>query len=449
MKAGLMGVTAFSLSLILLPVPYYLPTALAQSMSAPLVTSAQLDQLLAPIALYPDPLLSQILMASTYPLEIVQAERWLEGLHNAPLRGDQLDQALQQQDWDPSVKALIQFPQIIQLMNNKLDWTQALGNAFLVQQTDVMDSVQRLRYQAQAAGSLQSTAQAQVSTQGQIIVIEPVNPDLIYVPYYDPRRVYGTWGYTNYPPVYFPPPPNYASSGVPILYFGVGFGVIGTLWGWNHWDWDHHNISVDPDRYNRINTYVIEHDNRPRSTSNTWQHDPVHRRDVPYNAPEVRQKFPQAPVGTPDAHRDFRGFDHSRSEETHGTIPAVPERAPPPVSVAHPTPPPPLPAVQRPQVLPPVQRPQAPAFIREGNAPDVRTQSQRGQSSRQANHPDTSAPQAAAPQQRAAPQNSPQPQQAPRPAQPPPQPPPQQQQQQHSPPAETGHKGDDHDKQHH
>ena len=178
MKAGLARVTAHSLSLMLLSTAAYLPAASGQSVwaqvaarsttgvpiqlaqqsnPAPTYAAPQLDQLLAPIALYPDPLLAQILMAATYPLEVVEAARWVQDPNNARLRGDQLDAALQPQDWDPSVKSLVPFPQILQMMNSKLDWTQALGNAFLAQQADVMDSVQRLRAQAQAAGTLQSS----------------------------------------------------------------------------------------------------------------------------------------------------------------------------------------------------------------------------------------------------------------------------------------------------
>ncbi len=332
MSAYPIRVTVCSVSLILFPATAYVPVAWAQSIGAevtagdataasaqlaqqdnqaPTYAPPQLDQLLAPIALYPDFLLAQILMASTYPLEVVDAARWVQDPNNARLQGDPLDAALQPQTWDPSVKSLVPFPQVLQMMNSKLDWTQALGNAFLAQQADVMDSVQRLRSEARAAGTLQSTPQETVSTQGQVVAIAPANPQLVYVPYYDPTTVYGSWGYPDDPPFYFPPPPNYVAG--PGIYFGVGLGIVGALWGWDRWDWGHHDIDVDPDRFNRINNYAIAHDNRPRDTENTWQHDPAHRRGVPYSTPAVRQKFQPAAARSPDARRDFRGFDNGGS----------------------------------------------------------------------------------------------------------------------------------------
>jgi Protein of unknown function (DUF3300) len=478
MKAGLVRMTACSLSVMLIPAAGYSPAASAQSMwaqvatdhgrvvgvqiaqldsQAPIYLPQQLDQLLAPIALYPDALLAQILMAATYPIEVVEAARWVQDPYNAQLRGDQLDAALQQQDWDPSVKSLVPFPQILQMMNSKLDWTQALGNAFLAQQTDVMVSVQRLRAEAWAAGTLQSTPQQMVSTQGQIIVIEPANPQLVYVPYYDPRIVYGRWGYAAYPPVYFPPPPNYAYVAGPGIFFGIGFGIISALWGWDRWDWNHHDIYIDRDRYNRINNYSIVHDNTPRYTANTWQHDPVHRRGVPYSDPAVRQKFQPASAGSADTRRDYRGFDNRggvpgaaspgaprgaaptvapRPADTgrpgsgqsaagrQGSLPnaqgageagRLPQARPParatvPQTNARPvTAPPPQRApiaTGRAPPRPTVEPPVAPAFSSFGKGPDVRAQSQRGQTSRQSMAPAAprviAPPRAATPQQRSA-----------------------------------------------
>jgi len=155
------------------------PLAGAQEMppqAAPVYSEEQLDQMLAPIALYPDPLVAQILMAATYPLEVVEAERWLQDTQNAGLRGDQLAAALEQQPWDPSVKSLVPFPQIIRMMDQNLQWTEQLGDAFLAEQPQIMDSIQKLREQALAAGTLQSTPQQIVSTQDQTILIEPANP---------------------------------------------------------------------------------------------------------------------------------------------------------------------------------------------------------------------------------------------------------------------------------
>jgi hypothetical protein len=436
MKASLVRVTACGLSLMLLGAAGYLPAVSAQPAppdnQAPTYPPQQIDQLLAPIALYPDPLLSQILMASTYPLAVVEAARWLQDPNNARLRGDQLDAALQQQSWDPSVKSLVPFPQILQMMNSKLDWTQALGNAFLAQQAGVMDSVQRLRAAARAAGTLQSTPQETVSTQGPTIVIEPANPQLVYVPYYNPTVVYGTWGYPDYPPIYFPPPPNYGYVAGPGIYFGVGFGIVGALWGWNQWDWGHHDIHIDSDRYNRINNYAIVHDSRPRYTASNWQHDPASRGGVPYGNAAVRQRFQPNAAGAADTRRDFRGFDN-RGGAAAAPAPAVTNQN----NARVPTPPPqqqqqqraPVAAASRPAPQPAAQRPAVPAFSRFGNGADVRAQSQRGQASRQSMAP------AAAPPQRAAP------------------PPPQQRsappQQQRSAPAGGGQRGGGNEKSHH
>jgi hypothetical protein len=186
----------------------------------------ELEQIVAPIALYPDPLIAQILMASTYPLEIVQAERFAKA--NANLKGAQLDEALKKQTWDDSVKSLLSFPQVLTMMNEKLDWTQNLGDAFLASEKGVMDAVQRLRAKAQAAGNLKSTPEQTVTTEpapppppgqvvvqqapAQIITIQPANPQVVYVPTYNPTVVYGPWPYPAYPP--YPPyyPPGYVAG---------------------------------------------------------------------------------------------------------------------------------------------------------------------------------------------------------------------------------------------
>jgi uncharacterized protein DUF3300 len=329
MKIGLVRMMASALGLMLVvPMPGYAQAVsiqLAQYTQvqdqapdsqavAPAYVPQQLDQMLAPIALYPDPLLSQILMASTYPLEVVEAARWAQDPNNGRLRGAELDAALAQQNWDPSVKSLVPFPQVLQMMNNRLDWMQALGNAFLAQQGDVMDSVQRLRAEAQAAGTLQSTPQEVVQNDGPAIVIEPARPDVVYVPYYDPTVVYGAWEYPDYPPFYFPPPPGYVVG--PGIYFGVGFGIVGALWGWDDWDWGHRRVHVDYDRWREIDH---GHDrDAGRFTGDTWQHDPYHRRGVPYRDPVVRQRFQQASAGSPDARRDFRGYDNRANRNGPG-----------------------------------------------------------------------------------------------------------------------------------
>ena len=176
-----------------------------------LLDKAQLDQVVAPIALYPDTLLAQVLMASTYPLEIVQAARWQAA--NKSLKGDKLDAALAKQDWDDSVKALVATPTVLTMMNDELDWTTSLGDAVLAQQADVMDAIQRLRGMAQQNGKLATTEQQKVSVaqeaEKQVIVIESAAPDVVYVPYYEPAVVYGPWPYPAYPPYYYPPAPGW------------------------------------------------------------------------------------------------------------------------------------------------------------------------------------------------------------------------------------------------
>ena len=171
----------------------------------PIFKAEQLDQLLAPIALYPDALLAQILMAATYPLEIVKADRWLQDPSHANLRGDQLAEAIEAETWDPSVKSLVPFPQILRIMSQELDWTEQLGDAVVAQQPDVMDAVQRLRHEAAAAGTLWSNAQQRVTTERQGIVIEPANPEFVYPPTYNPAGVYGPWAISGLSTVrYYP-----------------------------------------------------------------------------------------------------------------------------------------------------------------------------------------------------------------------------------------------------
>src|SRR6266404_3444909 len=270
-----------------------------QSAVAAPLPQGELDQILAPIALYPDQLLAQVLMASTYPLEIVQAERWAKDPNNAKLTGDPLAAALEQQPWDPSVKSLVPFPQILQMMNDKLDWTQKLGDAFLAQQEDVMNSVQRLRKQAQAAGALNTTEQQVVKTEAQTIVIQPANPQIVYVPTYNPTIVYGAWPYPAYPPYYYPPPPLYYPGAAFLsgMAFAAGVAVVNNLWGWGNCNWGyghgHSNININVNHYNQIN-YNNIHAGRATTlpaNSNNWHHDSSHRKGVPYRDSATRQQY--------------------------------------------------------------------------------------------------------------------------------------------------------------
>ncbi len=265
----------------------------------PVFTQQELDQMLAPIALYPDSLLSQILMASTYPIEVVQAARWSKA--NPNLKGDDAVRAVEQNNWDPSVKSLVAFPQVISMMDEQLDWMERLGDAFLSQQQQVMDSVQGLRQKAQAVGNLQSNENVRVEPQGQTIVIEQANPQVVYVPYYNPTVVYGPWWWADYPPVYWGPWPGYyARPG-----FGAGFfwgaGItIGAGFFFGAFDWPHRHVTVA-----NVNSYYYRPGPRVGNGPG-WQHDPGHRRGVPYRDPALRQEFGR-PGGQSDARREFRG----------------------------------------------------------------------------------------------------------------------------------------------
>src|SRR5229473_1382168 len=209
----------------------------------------ELQQLVAPIALYPDALVAQVLAASTYPTEIVEADRWMQSHSN--LKGEELAKEVDKQPWDPSVKALTQFPSVLENMDKNLSWTSSLGDAYANQQQDVTDAVQVLRQQARKAGKLDSDEQENVTTQGNTIVIQPANPDVVYVPAYDPWLVYGA-PIVAYPGWY--PVPGIFYGG-PAIYFGAGFGIGffgGFGWGWHHWDYDWHRRAAI---YNH-NTYM-------------------------------------------------------------------------------------------------------------------------------------------------------------------------------------------------
>jgi len=228
------------------------PAMLAPGQQGGQFDAATLDSLLAPVALYPDPLLSQLLIAATYPAEVVAAARWLDNPANRALTGDRLGAALEQQSWDPSVKSLVPFGSVVAMMADRLQWTEQLGQAVATQQGDVLDAVQRLRHQAQRAGRLQSTQQIVVQDSGPQIVIEPASPQMIYVPAYDPTVMYGAWPYPVAPVVLGPPPGwGWAPGWETGLAFGAGVVVLGSLWALSRPDWGHRNFIVDQGRWNR------------------------------------------------------------------------------------------------------------------------------------------------------------------------------------------------------
>lgn len=365
---AILGILALA---ALAPASLVAQTPAPPAQATPVYQAAQLDQLLAPIALYPDELLGQILMASTYPLEVVEAQRWVQDPKNAGLKGDQLTAALQDKDWDPSVKSLVPFPQILVMMSDRLDWMQKLGDAFLAQQSDVMDAVQRLRQQAQAAGTLKSSPQQTVTTQDQTITVEPANPDTVYVPVYDPTVVYGTWPYPDYPPYYFPPPPGFVFGPPfwPGFWWGpvIEIGFYRPFWGWDHWDWRRHRIHIDRDRFDRI-------EGRHRfPAGDTWQHDPYHRRGVAYRDPGTSTKFGRPVTGSPDARRVYRGYESGAGVTTQGIAPRTLVR--PGATGPSGT------QTTLPNRLPTIERPQGTVFGGYGRGADIRAQSERGHAS--------------------------------------------------------------------
>jgi hypothetical protein len=297
--------------------------------SVPAFKGEELQQLLAPIALYPDELITQILTAATYPLEIVMAARWVADPKNMALKGDALAQALEGQSWDASVKSLVPFPSVLKMMSDKLDWTQKLGDAFLSQEQDCLAAVQSLRRKAQAAGTLKSTPQQKVTvetraapaptlqgppagatvtaapvTEEQTISIDPVDPQMVYVPSYDPAAAYGTWPYPSYPPYAFPPPVGYGvAAGLATgLAFGAGVAITSSLWGWGRPNWGGGNITINSNQFNRINA------NRNVIAGNTWQHNSLHRQGVAYRDAATAQRFGRGTAGAA-ARRDYRGFE--------------------------------------------------------------------------------------------------------------------------------------------
>lgn len=282
-----------------------------QTGSAPLFKPEQLEQIVAPIALYPDDLLAQIFMASTYPLEIVQAARWVKA--NPSLKGDQLTKALEQQTWDPSVKSLVNFPDVLAMMNDKLDWTQQLGDAVLAQQKDVMAAVQRLRQKAQAAGNLKTTKEQKVivEQQTQYIVIQPANPEVIYVPTYNPTVVYGVWAYPAYPP-----PPVYAYPyGAMAFSFAAGVAV-GAAWGYagGSCNWGHGDVDMNVYKNANINNNIDRSKYQNKVTGGErgqgqWKHNPESRRGVAYRDQGTANKFGQQPRVSNDMRRDYGGRD--------------------------------------------------------------------------------------------------------------------------------------------
>jgi hypothetical protein len=279
----------------------------------------ELDQMMAPLALYPDSLLAQVLMASTYPGDVTDAVKWSKAHPDA--KGEEAVRQVANEPWDPSVQSLVAFPQLLAVLGQDPAWVQKMGDAFLAQPEAVMDSVQRLRRQADAAGNLKSNEQQKVTKQSapaagatttavepgtQTIIIEPSDPEVVYVPSYNPSVVYGSWAYPSYPPYYYPPPAYYY-PGAAFFSFGIGVAVGGALWG--DCNWGGGDVDIDVDRYNNFNS------NRQIDRSqNKFRHNAANRDGVPYRDRGSREQHGRQLDGA--AQRDsFRGRDQARTAD--------------------------------------------------------------------------------------------------------------------------------------
>jgi hypothetical protein len=311
---------------------------LARAQSA--FSNEQLAQTLAPIALYPDALLSQVLMAATYPSDVAEAAAWVKA--NPKQNGDAAVKAVANQPWDPSVQSLVAFPDVLLQMGDNPKWVKDVGDAFLAEPERVLDQVQVLRRRAYDAGNLKTTEQQKIVVQPaaaapapaagapvtnvtqQTIIIEPAQPQVVFVPTYNPTVVFGTWMYPSFPPVYFPPPPGavFGNALLSGIAFGTGIAITNALWGGFNWGWGRSNVNINVNRFNNINV------NRPLNVNQNnvaWNHNPANRRDVPYRDAQVRQRFDSERVtannnrlqgggGNAGAARDqYRGRDVQRN----------------------------------------------------------------------------------------------------------------------------------------
>lgn len=256
-------------------------------------SQAELDQMLAPIALYPDSVLTHVLIAATYPLEVVQAARWLA--QNPGLSGEAALDAISGRDWDPSVQALVAFPHIIKRLNEDLIWTQQLGEAFISNEVALLASIQRLRQRAYAQGSLKKMEHVVVEREREVIIIEPARREVVYVPYYDTRVVYGNWWWPSYPPVYWYEPAGYRSHVT--FYWGSGFTIRPSFY-FSVFDWHRHHVVVHHHYYHKPPRYYPRRQHFHHAPR--WQHDHYHRRGVHYQHSGLR---------------DRQDFYHSRPEQ--------------------------------------------------------------------------------------------------------------------------------------
>ena len=279
-------------------------------------SEAELDQMMAPIALYPDSLLAQILMAATYPADVAEAVTWSE--KNPDQNGDAAVQAVQDKNWDPSVMSLVAFPQVLTMAGEYPDWVQNLGDAFLADSDAVMDTVQTLRNKAREEGNLETTDEQKViveepSSSETVVIIEPADPQVVYVPTYNPTVVYGTWWWPSYRPWYwYPPGYGFGSAVWRGIGFGIGIGITNSLWGGCRWGRGNNSVDINVNRYNNINIDRNKLDVNNK-TSN-WNHNAENRRGVPYRDEKSREKFDNKRGGA-EQRKDFRGRDGDRDAQ--------------------------------------------------------------------------------------------------------------------------------------
>ncbi len=285
--------TAFciiSLFLLSAVIPAYGSTADEQNYAG----KEELVQMLAPIALYPDSLLAQVLMASTYPLEIIEAERWLR--KNKNLKGETLHNALRDKDWDTSIKSLCHFPDVIFALSDKLDQTRRLGDAFLSQEEEVMDTVQELRSMAYKQGNLKTTGEQKIIVEREVIKIEPAVSRTVYVPVYDPLYVYGPWRYPAYPPYYWHYPSGYP-AGVRYVRFGHPVYISAGWFSWAWFDWPAFRICIVVHNASRYHKPSVRH----VYANPYWRHIPHHRRRVDYRDRRTSDRYTQRPPSAPES----------------------------------------------------------------------------------------------------------------------------------------------------
>jgi len=275
-------------------------------------TQEELDQMMAPVALYPDSLLSQILMASTYPTQVAEAAAWSK--KNPDQKGDAAVKAVEDKSWDPSVASLVAFPQVLDMMGDKPDWVKQMGDAFLDEPDKVMDTTQALRKKAKDEGNLKTTKEQKVvidesQPEQTIIKIEPADPQVIYVPTYNPTVVYGPWWYPAYPPYYYRPPGYAFGSGLAAgIGFGIGIGITNAIWGGFHWN--SHSVNINVNRYNNIN---INNKINVNKKNVNWQHNSANRK-APRAGAGNRQQTGQKKLAGSDKRQDYRGRDAQREQ---------------------------------------------------------------------------------------------------------------------------------------